>query len=248
MSILGALTSAYGIAKAIGKGVAQFGQGVAPWAQIYGQYQANQQNMSSARQQMSYQTMMSNTAHQREVEDLRKAGLNPILSANKGASTPQGAGYQVENIASSLPDALAKISEVELTKANSALTAEKTNTERINQRILEKEYGIKDIDLKYHDKFKNTDLKIKEFAKALGEIEVSSAKKKNAILDLQAKLMKPGVTLAEVKQALYENPMLRDVIAIFEAFITDPLKGSPIKKLLPFPGQKGSQLIELKGD
>lgn len=61
---------------------------------------ANQQNAQNARAQMDFQREMSNTSHQREVQDLRAAGLNPILSAlGNGASVPNGAMPEVNNIA-----------------------------------------------------------------------------------------------------------------------------------------------------
>lgn len=54
-------------------------------------------NLKSARDQMRFQERMSSTAHQREVNDLVKAGLNPLLSLKSGgASSPPGARADVD--------------------------------------------------------------------------------------------------------------------------------------------------------
>ena len=63
----------------------------------WSQDQTNKANIALTREQMQFQERMSSTAHQRQVADLKAAGLNPLLSASYGgASSPSGASAQLQ--------------------------------------------------------------------------------------------------------------------------------------------------------
>lgn len=128
-ALLSAGASAYNTAKSqqFAREQMQFQQASADRAMAF--------NSAEAQKNRVWQEQMSNTAHQREVKDLIAAGLNPVLSANAGASTPSGAtasGYSSSGasgqVDTSYVGAMAQIYSQEL--------ARQTNLDiaRINQK------------------------------------------------------------------------------------------------------------------
>lgn len=113
------------------------------------------EGVSSAKQSRRERRFMADqaaNAHQTEVKDLRKAGLNPILSAT-GGSGSQAGGYSqpiTPNLSDSLSSAIQLKKQRELldaqidqAKAGTDNTKEDTYTKKINNDYLEWETAQK---------------------------------------------------------------------------------------------------------
>lgn len=118
-------------------------------AELTGAEQAtNQFNAEQAQLNRDFQERMANTQHQREVEDLQNAGLNPALAMTQGGNAaPAGnaaaAGTNANGMSMSdlvqlavLPTTLKQMEAgIEKTKAEADYTRQKKETEIANTRI-----------------------------------------------------------------------------------------------------------------
>lgn len=107
----------------------------------------NQKQIGLAKDQMDFQERMSNTAHRRQMTDLKKAGINPILTAKYGgASSPMGAmASLVDPVTPALQTGLSAVDTVMGAKSTAAgIDKTKADTQMVNNLMSSSEV-VKDI-------------------------------------------------------------------------------------------------------
>jgi len=95
-----------------------------------GSSDANSAAQASSREQMDFQREMSNTSYQRAVDDMKKAGLSPMLAYSQGgASTPTGSMYNPKNELAGAANSAGSAVQASLNAALSKAQVEKTEAE-----------------------------------------------------------------------------------------------------------------------
>lgn len=114
----------------------------------------------SAQDQMAFQERMSNTSYQRAMQDMRSAGLNPMLAFTQGgAGSPTGAmanssaAPNMQNpyaaFANSALDMARTIAEINNIRANTRQTEAKTPKYRVEGRVYDLGERLVDSTLKH---------------------------------------------------------------------------------------------------
>lgn len=160
---------------------------------FFGGERRNRQQVASAREQMQFQERMSSTAHQRQVADLRAAGLNPILSSRYGgASSPGGAQAQLtDTISPAVSTALGarrmneEIKQMQANVDNSRETNKNIREQRKVIAMQAKELEARVVNLNMNSAKASTAMNVDQAQTAYLQEQAASASEQRKIMPLQ---------------------------------------------------------------
>ncbi|AXF52683.1 MAG: internal scaffolding protein [Microviridae sp.] len=99
-------------------------------------------NRRLAKRQMAFQERMSSTAWQRGIEDMRKAGINPLYSfPSASASSPSGASTVQQSELSSASEVLRLSSDLRLNRARERLLNAQAAESLVESDFYKSDYG-----------------------------------------------------------------------------------------------------------
>lgn len=114
--------------------MAWIGAAIGAGAALLGTHSSNESSSREAEKTRDFQEELSNTAYQRAMQDMRAAGLNPILASKLGgASTPTGAMANIRDYGAAMASGMTAGSSASQTESN--IAKQEQETENLKQEI-----------------------------------------------------------------------------------------------------------------